>query len=355
MSPAEVIPLPVFGEFALSGFLSEQATADHISKRQKEGLHLSTNITATQKPKNDKWSRIKRKLAQDWQLYLFVLPAIIYYFVFNYIPLYGIQIAFKDYKAVLGINGSPWVGLKHFQAFFSGYLFKDLILNTLILNLGNIVLSFPIPVILALLLNRLEGPKLKKFTQTVIYIPHFVSTVVLAGMLFIFLDPTNGFINLLIKSLGGTPQYFMADPNWFRPVFILSNIWQSAGWGTIVYIAALTGVDPELYESAKIDGANISQQIWYIDMPTIVPMAMMMLILDSGKVMAGNMQKTLLLQTAANKATSNTIGVYVYTMGLTSGQFSYTAAIGLFQNVISFVMVMTVNSISKKLSSTSMF
>lgn len=316
---------------------------------------MSTNVSAPQKVKTDKWTRIKRRLAQDWQLYLFVLPAVIYYIVFHYLPLYGIQIAFKDYKAVLGINGSPWVGLKHFKEFFGGYMAWPLISNTLILNLGNLLFSFPIPVILSLLLNRLEGPKLKKFTQTVIYIPHFVSTVVLAGMLYIFLDPTNGFINLLISALGGTPQYFMAEPGWFRPVFILSNIWQSAGWGTIVYIAALTGVDPELYESAKIDGANIPQQIWYIDMPTIVPMAMMMLILDSGKIMAGNMQKTLLLQTASNKATSNTIGVYVYTMGLTSGQFSYTAAIGLFQNIISFIMVITVNTISKKLSSVSMF
>lgn len=316
---------------------------------------MSTNVSVPQKGKTFSWASIKRRLSRDWQLYIFVLPAVIYYVVFHYMPLYGIQIAFKDYKAVLGIEGSPWVGLKHFQAFFTSYLAWPLIKNTLLLNLYNLLWSFPIPIILSLLLNRLQGPRFKKFTQTVIYVPHFVSTVVLAGMLYIFLDPTNGFVNIIISALGGTPQYFMAEPNWFRTVFIASAIWQSSGWGTIIYIAALTGVDQELYESAKIDGANILQQIFYIDLPTIIPMAMMMLILNSGSIMNGNMQKTLLLQTAGNKATSNTIGVYVYTMGLTNAQFSYTAAIGLFQNIISFIMVVTVNTITKKASSISMF
>ena len=279
----------------------------------------------------------------------------IYYIVFHYFPLYGIQIAFKDYKAVLGINGSEWVGLEHFKTFFTSYMSWTLIKNTLLLNLYALLWSFPLPIILSLLLNRVGSAKFKKFTQTVIYVPHFVSTVVLAGMLYIFLDPTNGFVNILISVLGGTPQYFMAEPQWFRTVFIGSAVWQNSGWGTIIYIAALTSVDQELYESARIDGASILKQIIYIDLPTIIPMAMMMLILNSGSIMNGNMQKTLLLQTAGNKATSNTIGVYVYTMGLTNAQFSYTAAIGLFQNVISFIMVMTVNKITKEASSISMF
>jgi putative aldouronate transport system permease protein len=199
------------------------------------------------------------------------------------------------------------------------------------------------------------APKFKKFTQTVIYIPHFVSTVVMAGMLYIFLDPTNGVVNTLIAALGGTPQYFMAEPGWFRTVFIASVSGRTQAGARSFYIAALTAIDPELYEAARIDGASILSQIFYIDLPSIIPMAMMMLILNSGQIMAGNMTKTLLLQTAGNKATSNTIGVYVYTMGLTSGQFSYTAAIGLFQNIISFIMVMSVNMISKKASSISMF
>ncbi len=316
---------------------------------------MSTNVSAVQKGGLSAWTRIKRQLARDWQLYLFVLPGVIYYVIFHYLPLYGIQIAFKDYKAVQGIAGSAWVGLKHFKAFFSSYLCGTLILNTLLVNMYNLLFGFPIPILLSLLLNRVMAPKFKKFTQTVIYIPHFVSTVVMAGMLYIFLDPTNGVVNTLIAALGGTPQYFMAEPGWFRTVFIASGQWQNAGWGTIIYIAALTAIDPELYEAARIDGASILSQIFYIDLPSIIPMAMMMLILNSGQIMAGNMTKTLLLQTAGNKATSNTIGVYVYTMGLTSGQFSYTAAIGLFQNIISFIMVMSVNMISKKASSISMF
>lgn len=316
---------------------------------------MSTNVSAVQKGGLSAWTRIKRQLARDWQLYLFVLPGVIYYVIFHYLPLYGIQIAFKDYKAVQGIAGSAWVGLKHFKAFFSSYLCGTLILNTLLVNMYNLLFGFPIPILLSLLLNRVMAPKFKKFTQTVIYIPHFVSTVVMAGMLYIFLDPTNGVVNTLIAALGGTPQYFMAEPSWFRTVFIASGQWQNAGWGTIIYIAALTAIDQELYEAARIDGASILSQIFYIDLPSIIPMAMMMLILNSGQIMAGNMTKTLLLQTAGNKATSNTIGVYVYTMGLTSGQFSYTAAIGLFQNIISFIMVMSVNMISKKASSISMF
>ena len=317
---------------------------------------MSTNVSATPNSTSSvKWARVKRRLSRDWQLYIFVLPGLIYYIVFHYFPLYGIQIAFKDYKAVLGINGSEWVGLEHFKTFFTSYMSWTLIKNTLLLNLYALLWSFPLPIILSLLLNRVGSAKFKKFTQTVIYVPHFVSTVVLAGMLYIFLDPTNGFVNILISVLGGTPQYFMAEPQWFRTVFIGSAVWQNSGWGTIIYIAALTSVDQELYESARIDGASILKQIIYIDLPTIIPMAMMMLILNSGSIMNGNMQKTLLLQTAGNKATSNTIGVYVYTMGLTNAQFSYTAAIGLFQNVISFIMVMTVNKITKEASSISMF
>ncbi len=300
-------------------------------------------------------SRLWRDIVQSWQLYLFVLPGVIFYIVFHYMPLYGIQIAFKDYKAVLGIDGSQWVGLKHFIEFFNSHLCLTLIRNTLLINLYELLWGFPIPVLLALMLNRIGAARFKKFTQTVIYIPHFVSTVVLAGMLYIFLDPANGVVNKALVALGLPAQYFMAENRWFRFVFVGSGIWQNAGWGTIIYLAALTSIDPELYEAAKLDGASIVQQILFIDMPSIIPMAMLMLILNSGRIMAGNMQKTLLLQTAPNKGVSNTIGVYVYTMGLNGGQFSYTAAIGLFQNFVSFLMVSAVNGISKKASSISMF
>ncbi|MDO4386591.1 MAG: ABC transporter permease subunit [Clostridia bacterium] len=296
------------------------------------------------------WLRMKR----DWQLYLFVLLPVAYYIVFHYMPIYGIQIAFKNYKLAVGIEGSPWIGLENFSKFFSSYSSWRLITNTLLLNLYGLLVDFPIPIFIALMLNRISSERYKKFTQTVIYIPHFISTVVMAGMLYIMLD-TSGVINTMITKLGGPPIAFMAEAKWFRTVYIASGEWQSAGWNTILYIAALTSVDPQIYEASTIDGATIWQKIRYIDIPSVAPIAMMMLILNSGRLLGGDSTKALLLQTAGNTATSDVIGVYVYNIGLTQGQFSYTAAIGLFQNVISFVMVAIVNTISKRISSIGMF
>lgn len=198
----------------------------------------------------------KTQLLNDWQIYILLLPGIIYFIIFHYIPLYGIQIAFKDYKVSKGIADSAWIGFENFRTFFNSYYCGRLILNTLLLNVYSLLWSFPVPIILALLLNRIKQERFKKFTQTVIYIPHFISTVVMAGMLYIFLSPETGMINLLIKFLGGQPVYFMAEAGWFRTVYIASGIWQSAGWGTILYIAALTGVDQEIYEAATLDGAQ---------------------------------------------------------------------------------------------------
>ena len=291
---------------------------------------------------------LKTKLLNDWQLYLLILPGVIYFIVFHYVPLYGIQIAFKDFKVSKGIVDSAWVGFDNFKTFFNSYYCGRLIINTLLL-------SFPVPVVLALLLNRIKQERFKKFTQTVIYIPHFISTVVMAGMLYIFLSPETGMINRLINALGGQSIYFMAEAGWFRTVYIASGIWQSAGWGTILYIAALTGVDQEVYEAATLDGASVMQKIRHIDIPSILPIAVMMLILECGKIMGGDTQKALLLQTKSNTATSDIIGLYVYNVGLGQAKYSYTAAIGLFQNLIGFVMIVVVNTISKRVSSVSMF
>ncbi|MDR1399782.1 MAG: ABC transporter permease subunit [Treponema sp.] len=297
----------------------------------------------------------KRVQRNDWQLWVLLLPALVYFFVFCYLPMYGIQIAFRDYKAVFGITGSKWVGLKNFTDFFSAYYFTRLLSNTLLLNIFGLLWSFPIPIILAILLNQLEHPRFKKFVQTSIYIPHFISTVVMAGMLYLFLSPTNGIFNKFIEMLGGTSIYFMAEPSWFRTLFIGSDIWQHAGWSTILYIATLTGIDPELYEAATVDGATKRQKIWHIDLPHLIPIAVMMLILSCGSLLVSNTDKALLMKTAANSAKSDIIGVYVYEMGLGRAQFSYTAAIGLFTNLINFVTIMAVNFISKKLGETSLF
>ena len=311
--------------------------------------------------KNHKTKVPKKKInyavyfKNNWQLYVLILPAIIYFIVFNYMPLYGIQIAFKDFKAVFGISGSKWVGFKHFENFFHAYYFKRLLANTLLLNVYNLLWSFPVPIILAILLNQIKGPKIKRFIQTSIYVPYFISTVVLAGMLYIFLSPTSGIFNILRQALGMKAVDFMSDAKAFRSIYIISGIWQSAGWGTILYIASLSGVDPSLYEAAEIDGASIWQKIRYIDIPSIVPVIVMVFILDCGKLLSSNTDKALVMQTPGNIPTSDIIGVYVYNVGLGSGQFSYTTAIGLFINVINFVIIITANQISKKISDVGLF
>lgn len=298
---------------------------------------------------------LKSSVKNNWQLYVLILPAVIYFFVFNYMPLYGIQIAFKDYKAVNGIFGSAWVGLKHFTTFFDAYYFKRLLSNTFLLNIYYLLWSFPIPLILAILLNQIRGAKKKRFVQTSIYVPYFISTVVLAGMLYIFLSPTSGIFNILREAMGLKAIDYMSDPSAFRSIYIISGIWQSAGWGTILYIASLTGVDQELYEAAEIDGANIWQKIRFIDLPSLVPVAMMVFILDCGRLLSSDTNKALVMQTAGNIPTSDIIGLYVYNVGLGSGQFSYTAAIGLFVNLINFVLIISVNKLSKKVTDVGLF
>lgn len=301
------------------------------------------------------WRRVGRRLKNDWQLYVLLLPAIAFFIVFCYLPMFGVQIAFRDYKAVFGITGSKWVGLKHFRDFFNSYYFGRLLSNTFLLNLYGLLWGFPIPVILAILLNQFERPRLKRVTQTAIYVPHFISTVVMAGMLYLFLSPINGIINRLIVSMGGQSIYFMVEPGWFRTLFIASDVWQHAGWNTILYIATLTSIDPEIYEAATIDGATKRQKILHIDIPHLLPIATMMLILNCGSLLGSNTDKALLMQTPGNMATSDIIGVYVYEMGLAKAQFSYTSAIGLTVNLVNFVMILSVNRISKRLGETSLF
>ncbi len=298
---------------------------------------------------------VKTILKSNWQLYVLVLPAVLYFLVFNYLPLYGIQIAFKDYKAVQGIAGSAWVGLKHFKNFFNAYYFRRLLTNTLLLNVYYLLWSFPVPLILAILLNQIRNERRKRFIQTSIYVPYFISTVVLAGMLYIFLSPTSGILNFARTALGLKAVDYMSEASAFRTIYIVSGIWQSAGYGTILYIATLSGIDPSLYEAAEIDGASIWQKIRYIDLPGLVPTAMMVFILDCGKMLSSDTNKALVMQTPGNIPTSDIIGVYVYNVGLGSGQFSYTAAIGLFVNVINFILIITVNKISEKTTNIGLF
>lgn len=299
--------------------------------------------------------RFARSLSREWQLWLLLLPLLTALILFNYLPLYGIQIAFRDYKAVHGIMGSKWVGLKHFRDFFNAYYAGRLLMNTFLLNVYSLLFSMPVPVILAIMLNQLTYKRFKKSIQTIIYVPHFISTVILAGMMFLFLSPNSGIISKAITALGGTPPYFMMEANWFRPLFVITNIWQHAGWGAIVYIAALTSIDQELYEAASVDGASKLQKILHIDLPHLMPIFIMMLILNCGSILVSNTDKALVMQTPGNMAKSDLIGVYVYSQGLGRAQFSYTAAINLLVNVINFITIVTVNWISRRMGDTSLF
>jgi putative aldouronate transport system permease protein len=255
------------------------------------------------------------------------------------------------------------VGLKHFADFFKSYYAPRLILNTFLLNIYGLIFTFPAPIIMAILLNQVVFKRFKKVAQTMIYIPHFISTTVMVGILYLFLAPmqpdgvSGGIINKLITAFGGSSIYFMMEPGWFRPLSIITDVWQHAGWSTILFIAALTGIDQEMYEAASVDGANKRQKIWHIELPHLIPIAVMMLILSCGSMLVSNTDKTLLMQTSGNKAVSDIIGVYVYNMGLggIAPKYSYTAAINLFINLVNFVIIIVVNGISRKVGETSLF
>ena len=299
--------------------------------------------------------RLRRGLERDWQLLLLCALPVTYFIIFRYIPMYGIQIAFKDFRAIDGIWDSPWCGFDQFKRFFTSSQFWPLIKNTLALSLMQLVIGFPIPILLAIMLNQVKNLRYRKFVQTVIYCPHFISIVVLTGMLYIFLSPRNGIVNQVIQLLGGEPIFFLGDVGYFRPTFVLSGVWQDAGWSAIIYIAALAGISPDLYEAAQVDGANKWQRILHIDLPGIMPTIVMMFILEVGKVMSLGFQKAYLMQNAQNLGASEIIATYVYKVGMIDAQYSYSAAINLFNNIINIILLVTFNKLAKKVTSSSLW
>ncbi|MGL5328812.1 MAG: ABC transporter permease [Peptostreptococcaceae bacterium] len=305
--------------------------------------------------KKSKRAKSLRKALRSWQLYLFISLAFLYFLIFSYLPMYGVSIAFKDYIPSEGILGSPWVGFKHFERFFSSYYFWDLIKNTIGINLYSLIVGFPLPIILALALNEVKSDKFKKLTQTVTYAPNFISVVVMCGMIISFLAPTTGIINHFVEALGFERIAFMTDPKWFKTVYVLSGVWQGTGWASVIYLAALSGVDPSLHEAAKIDGATRLQRIWHIDIPAILPTIMIVLIMNVGSLMAMGHEKILLLQNPLNLEASNVIATFVYQQGLIDGQYSFAAAVGLFNSVINSILLITVNKFSRKLSEVSLW
>lgn len=299
--------------------------------------------------------RISLHMRRYWQLYLLILPAVLFSLIFCYQPMYGAQIAFRNFKIKKGILGSEWVGLKHFIRFFQSANFWLLIRNTLGINLCSLVLGFPLPIILALLLNETRSTAFRKTVQMITYMPHFISTVAICSLTILFLDKDTGIINIILNKLGFASKDYMTTPSAFWGIYVITDIWQNMGWNAIIYVAALTNVDLEVIEASYIDGVNRIQKIWYIDIPYVLPTVIILFILQAGRMMNIGFEKILLLQNALNMSTSDVISTYVYRLGIEDAQYSYTSAIGLFNSVVNVVILVVVNTLSNRLSKTSLW
>lgn len=303
--------------------------------------------------RKEKLVKKKKSILKDifkcWQLYVLLIPTIIYFILFCYGPMYGVQLAFKEYNAVAGITGSPWVGFSNFTRFFSSYQFKQLLWNTITLSLYQLVVSFPVPIILALALNQVRHANFKKLVQTVTYAPHFISVVVLVGMLNIFFSTRGGLVNEVVQIFGGDPIYFLGKEQYYQNMYVWSGVWQNMGWSAIIYLAALSGVSPELHEAAVVEGASKLQRIWYIDIPAILPTIVTLLILNCGQIMSIGFEKSFLMQNQLNIGISEIIPTYVYKMGLINAQYGFSTAVGLFNSVINCTLLVLVNKFSKKM------
>lgn len=313
-------------------------------KKKKQGV-----------PAAVKKQSFKAYMKGHYDLYLLLLPAILYTAVFLYIPMYGVLMAFQDYSPVKGIIGSNFVGLRHFKKFFSTYMAKQIISNTVILSGYSLLASFPFPVILALMLNYCVNRRFGKIVQTVTYMPYFISVMVLVGMMNIFFSTNYGVVNTVLQALGIEPFSFMSSEKSFRHMYVWSGIWQGMGYSSVIYFAALSGIDPTLYEAAELDGASKLQRIRYIDLPSIMPTVIIMLIMSAGNLMSIGFEKAYLMQNDRNSGVSEIIATYVYKVGLIDARYSFSAAINLFNSAINFVILIVINKISRKLSDTSLW
>lgn len=318
----------------------------------------TVSIVKEENGTNKQKSKFKRNLiiiAKDWQLYTLLILPIIYYVIFKYGPMLGNIIAFRSYVPGGSMLGEEWVGFKYFKLFISDPTFWNVFKNTLIISVLQLVIGFPFPIIFALLLNEIRVKKFKKFVQTVSYLPYFLSTVVVVGMIQDILSPSSGVINMAIKHFGGAPINFLSLPQWFRTIYVSSGVWQGLGWGAILYLAALTNINMELYESAKIDGANRLQQTLHVTIPGIMPTIVILLILNIGNLLAVGYEKIILLYNPLTYSTADVISTYLYRMGLESNNFSYATAIGLFESIIGLILVLGANRFSKKFVGTSLW
>ncbi|OAS15109.1 ABC transporter permease [Paenibacillus oryzisoli] len=296
-----------------------------------------------------------KRIIRNYDLYLLLLPTLAYFIIFHYVPMYGVQIAFKNFNPIKGIMGSPWVGFDNFERFFQSYQLGTIIKNTLGISIFELLVAFPAPVLLALMINQLTNERFKRLVQTVTYAPHFISTVVVVGIVYLLLSPKTGAVNSLLGVFNIEPIFFMGSADWFKTVFVFSGIWQNIGWGTIIYLAALTSVNPEYHEAAVVDGATKLQRVFHIDIPAILPTVIIMLIMNMGHMMSVGFEKVYLMQNQLNIDSSETIQTYVYKAGLVQAQYSYSSAIGLFNTVINFILLISVNQIAKSLKQTSLW
>lgn len=303
----------------------------------------------------NKSNRILKQIIKHWQLYLVILLPVAYIIVFYYIPMYGLQIAFRDYTPKEGFLGSTWVGLKHLKAFVSAHNFWTILGNTLSISFYTLIAGFPMPIILALFLNEMRSQKLKRTIQTITYAPHFITTVVMVSIIIQFLSPRVGIINNFNEILGGERTNFIAIPSYFKSIYVWTGVWQSTGYSSIIYLAALASVDQALHEAATIDGATKFQKMWYIDIPGLLPTAVILLILNMGRIMNVDFEKIFAMQNNLNFAASEVISTYVYKLGIERANFSYATAVGLFNSVINLILLLTVNQIAKKTSETSLW
>ena len=315
---------------------------------------MDTSIPNLSRSRN---KSIFKKIKKNSGLYLLLMPAVVLLLCFTYKPMYGVLIAFKDYRLADGILGSSWAHpwYRYFTQFFRSYQFTNTIKNTLIINIYSMIISFPFPIILALAINQMRAKRFKKVFQTITYMPHFISTVVMVGLIMIILSPDTGILSHLSSLFGVQIPNFMGSAGAFSHIYVWSDVWQHTGWDSIVYLAALSAVDPSLYEAATIDGASNWQKIRYIDIPMLAPTAAILLILRVGGLMGLGFEKVYLMQNDLNLASSEVISTYVYKIGLLSAQYSYSAAINLFSTVINFILLITVNKISKKVSDNSLW
>ncbi len=313
----------------------------------EEAVVLEKKLQSARSPKSS--SELKRRLWKNKLLYIMILPGLLYFVVFKYLPMYGLIISFQNYKPYKGISGSDWVGFEHFKRLFTEPDFLNILTNTLILFGMNLLFFFPIPIVLALMLNEVRSSAFKRTIQTMVYIPHFMSWVIIVSISYVMLTMDGGIINELVSMLGMNKINFLLSPEWFRPTYIMQVIWREAGWGTIIYLAAIASIDPTQYEAARIDGAGRLRQVWHITLPAIRSVIIILLILKIGDVLELGFEHVYLLLNSMNRSVAEIIDTYVYTAGLQQGQFSYSAAVGFFKSFIGLVLVMLANKLAKKM------